>query len=231
MNIVLREEKKFLITLLDSSRLASKLQSTLSPDEHNTANGYSVRSLYFDTLDDKDYHDKVDGFELRRKIRLRVYDAQSDFAMLEMKQKEGAFQKKRSLRLKRIDAEQLALGNSTPLLQYPDPFAAECFALIQRFVYRPKTIVEYRRQAFQAKENHIRITLDSDIIATETNLNLFDPHPNMTPVRDPFNAVLEVKFNGFLLSYIKDILQMTNRSEISVSKYCLARGFTHEYHL
>ena len=31
------------------------------------------------------------------------------------------------------------------------------------------------------------------------------------------------KFNGFLLSYIKDMLAITNKSELSVSKYMLAR--------
>lgn len=43
-------------------------------DKHNGAGGYRIRSLYFDTLDDNDYRDKLDGMELRRKIRLRNYD-------------------------------------------------------------------------------------------------------------------------------------------------------------
>lgn len=46
----------------------------------------------------------------------------------------------------------------------------------------------------------------------------------MYPVLDPFNAVLEVKYNGFLLSYIKSLVNSINRSETTVSKYCLARS-------
>ena len=42
----------------------------------------------------------------------------------------------------------------------------------------------------------------------------------------PFQMVLEVKYNGFMLSYIKNLLDMVERSELSVSKYCLARGVT-----
>ena len=45
----------------------------------------------------------------------------------------------------------------------------------------------------------------------------------MTSVLDPFNVVLEVKFDGFLLSYIRQVLNTVQKSEISVSKYCLAR--------
>ena len=36
--------------------------------------------------------------------------------------------------------------------------------------------------------------------------------------------VLEVKYNGFLLSYLRDLLNEVERSELSVSKYCLARS-------
>ena len=43
------------------------------------------------------------------------------------------------------------------------------------------------------------------------------------PVMQPFGVVLEVKFNGFLLSYIKDMLLPVQKSELSVSKYCMAR--------
>ena len=86
------------------------------------------RSLYFDTLDDQDFADKVDGLELRRKIRLRIYSPSASFAMLEMKQKEGAYQRKRSLRLNREDAERLCRGDYRPLQAYDDPFAASAMA-------------------------------------------------------------------------------------------------------
>ena len=48
---------------------------------------------------------------------------------------------------------------------------------------------------------------------------------------DPYNAVLEVKYNGFLLSYIKDLVSLANRSEFSVSKYCLSRSAGLHYQL
>lgn len=193
-------------------------------DAHNGAQGYLIRSLYFDTPDDQDFNDKADGLELRRKIRLRSYSPQADFAMLEMKQKEGPYQRKRSLRLTREDARQLCQGDYRPLQKYKDPFAAECYGLMHCRCYRPKTVVEYRRQAYVAKENRIRITFDSRIVATESRFALFDPKLPMYPVMDPFNLVLEVKYNGFLLSYIKDLLDQVERSELSVSKYCLARS-------
>lgn len=231
MDEVLRQEKKYLITLPDARQLSRRLSEVMLPDIHNGSGGYPIRSLYFDTLDDDDFRDKTDGVELRRKIRLRCYDPAADFAMLEMKQKEGAYQKKRSLRLSRKDAARLARGDYAPLLAREEPFARECYGLMHHRCYRPRAVVEYTRQAYIARENRIRITIDSRIAATEACFDLFSPELLQYPVLDPFHAVLEVKFNGFLLSYIKQLAGTADRSEFSVSKYCLARGAGLHYQL
>ncbi len=223
MNVVTREEKKFLISLAEFRTKSQYLDGLMLQDEHNGIDGYIIRSLYFDTVYDDDFFEKLDGLETRRKIRLRIYDPKHDFAMLEMKQKQGASQKKRSLRMSREDAEALIAGKYEVLLQYEEEFARECYGLMQYKCYRPKTIVQYNRKAYIAKENKIRITFDNNIIATETNFDLFSENLVMYPVLDKFNVVLEVKFNGFLLDYIRQFINSINKSELSVSKYALAR--------
>lgn len=224
MNEVLRQEKKFLMNVIDCERLCGILNQVMIKDPHNGAQGYRIRSLYFDTPDETDYYDKLEGIELRRKVRLRIYDPSADFAMLELKQKEGQYQRKRSLRISRQDAQELIKGRYECLLNYSEPFAAECFGIMHGKCYRPKTVVEYKRRAFIARENRIRVTMDTGIVATELNYDLFSPDLNMYPVLDKFNGVLEVKYNGFMLTYIKNLTEMADRSELSVSKYCLARS-------
>ncbi len=228
MNIVMREEKKFLISLEEFRNKSHYLDGLMIQDEHNGIDGYIIRSLYFDTVYDDDFFEKLDGIETRRKIRLRIYDPKHDFAMLEIKQKQGPSQMKRSLRMSRKDAEALIDGRYDVLLGYPEEFAKECYALMQYKCYRPKTIVQYNRKAYIAKENKIRITFDNNIVANEANLDLFSPNLVMYPVLDKFNVVLEVKFNGFLLDYIRQFINSINKSELSVSKYALARqqGYT-----
>ena len=223
MNRVLREEKKFLLSVDEFISLSHQVGHVMLADPHNGTHGYTIRSLYFDTVYDRDYFEKQAGIELRRKIRLRCYDPKADYAMLEMKQKQGVSQLKRSLKLKRDDAIRLCAGDYAPLLSYREPFAAECYALMHTQCYLPKTIVEYNRKAFIAKENKIRVTFDNHIVSTESSFNLFDERLNMNPVLDPYTVVLEVKFNGFLLEYIKRMINPVNRSELSVSKYVLAR--------
>lgn len=229
MNEVLRQEKKFLITLDQYYRYSGHLSQVMMQDVNNGLEGYNIRSLYFDTLEDQDFEDKEDGVELRRKIRLRNYDPNGDFAILEMKQKQGIMQKKRSLRMKKEDALLLTKGDYSPLLNYTESFATECYGLMNIQCYQPRAVIEYQRKAFVAKENKIRVTFDHHIKGTESNYNIFDKHLLQNPIMDPYLVVLEVKFNGFLLSYIKDMLMECDKSTLSVSKYCLGRGISKHY--
>ena len=224
MNEVFRREKKFLITLDEYYRFGGRLAEVMAQDVNNGNEGYVIRSLYFDTPEDQDFYEKEDGVEVRRKIRLRIYDPDSPFAMLEMKQKQGENQKKRSLRLGREDAEALSRGEYSCLLPYTDSFAMECYGLMNMLCYRPKAIVEYQRKAYVASENKTRITFDFAIKATESDFRLFSPVLNQNPVLDPYLVVMEVKYNGFMLSYIKQMVSLEGKTPTSVSKYCLSRS-------
>lgn len=231
MNTVLREEKKFLISIEEFVKKSHILQQFMLQDEHNGTHGYLIRSLYFDTPFDDDYFEKTAGIECRHKIRLRIYDTDNNFAMLEMKQKQGTCQRKRALKISRDEAERMIRGDYSILLSYEEPFAAEIYGLMQKKCYRPKTIVEYHRKAFIAKENKIRITFDNQIVSTESHFDLFSKKLNMNPVLDPYDVILEVKYNGFLLSYIKEMINSIDKSELSVSKYCLARQNAYQTHI
>ena len=146
MNEVLRQERKFLISATQRARFEGQLDALLHQDTHNgdlVQGGYRVRSLYFDTLSDRDFNAKMDGVEERRKMRLRVYHPQDKTAFLEMKQKQGSNQLKRSLPIRCEDAVRLIAGDFSPLLKYKEAFAAECYAILNREHYRPKTVVEF----------------------------------------------------------------------------------------
>ncbi len=230
MNEVLRQEKKFLISIDQYYELSHRVGQVIKEDANNHGEGYVIRSLYFDSIDNRDYQEKEDGVELRRKIRLRNYGANSAFAKLEMKQKQGAMQKKRSLTMERRDAQALINRDYSVLLKYNEPFAAECFWMMNQFCYIPRAVIEYKRKAFIAKENSTRITFDHHIIGTESNMDIFSDSLLQNPLMNEYLVVLEVKFNGFLLGYIKDILENAGTGETAVSKYCLGRAVSMHYH-
>ena len=91
MNEVLRQENKYLLNSIDHMRINNKLKSFLQEDSNNGIDGYKVRSLYFDTINEDDYEEKDAGIELRRKIRLRIYNPSDDTAKLEITHEKGVY--------------------------------------------------------------------------------------------------------------------------------------------
>ena len=71
MEEVFRQEKKFLISLEEFYKCSGQLDPILLQDPNNGLHGYRIRSLYFDTPEEKDFFEKEEGVETRRKIRLR----------------------------------------------------------------------------------------------------------------------------------------------------------------
>lgn len=221
---VLRTEQKYQLNQVEMLKMSGMLSQVLHTDAHSKADGYLVRSLYFDTPDNTDFYDKVDGYENRRKIRLRVYDVSDRRAKLELKEKQGNLQRKRSLSMTREAAEQLCRGDYSPLLMDGSEFALELYGRMQQFSYRPKCVVEYNRKAFVVPENDTRITFDYNLRAGEGDLDIFSDKSVLNPVGTFGSVTMEVKFKRFLLSYIKNLVSLPVRTQISASKYCIARN-------
>ena len=228
---VLRREEKYPLNLADANIYSNMFSAILAIDQFSKNGSYMVRSLYFDTPDDKDFFEKIKEQNLRRKIRLRIYNPDDTMAKLELKQKENIFQKKRTMLVSKEDALELIKGNYSVLLKYEDALAAELFAIMSIEVYRPKSIVEYQRRAFIAKENNIRLTFDSNIRATESSFDLFAKDLPLAPVFPLDKVVFEVKYDKFLLSYITDIISKVDARNMTSSKYCLSRTLGYPMHL
>ncbi len=226
---VCRREEKYPLDVTHAHYYRNVFASILMTDSFSKNGSYMVRSLYFDTPDDKDFFQKINEQNIRRKIRLRIYHPNDQSAKLEMKQKENIFQKKRSLKVSKEDALTLIDGQYSVLLNYEDDFATELYTIMQSELYQPKSIVEYQRYAFMAKENNIRLTFDSDICATESSFDLFSENLPLTPVFPLDKVIFEVKYDKFMLKYISDIISRVDARNISSSKYCLSRSIGYPF--
>lgn len=224
---VLRREEKYQLSLLEALQCAARFEKILETDEFSKNGSYQIRSLYFDTVDDRDFHAKLTEQNCRQKVRLRIYTPNDRHVKLELKQKENIYQKKQSLLITREDALALIDCRYSVLLNYDSPFAAQMFALMAEACYRPRVIIEYGRRAFMAKENNIRLTFDSDIRALEGDYGLFSMALPLYPVLPPDQVIFEVKYNRFLLGYIMDELRCVNRRSVTSSKYCLGRSLSY----
>lgn len=220
---VSRREIKYSISPYEISDLKRRLAPLMKSDPHNGREGYKVRSLYFDTPYDTDYEDKTGGYHERRKIRLRVYDPEDKTVKLELKEKAGSAQRKRSLLLNREEAEWMIKGKYEFLRSRDEELSLWLYMYMTRKCYRPKCVVEYDRFAYYLEQNDTRVTFDTKLRSEEGNYNIFDKNLILYPAGSVMESTLEVKYRRFLFTYVKNELNRCERMPVSISKYCRAR--------
>lgn len=217
---VSRVEHKFTLSHAEAARLQARLSAALREDAHNHGGGYLVKSLYFDTVKNRDYFAKMDGLAQHRKLRLRLYDEDASFIRLESKRKYGERQVKDALTVTCEQAKRLCAGDAGFLLEMDSPLAAQFYADFARG-YRPVAVVAYRRRAFYWPEGDLRVTLDSDIAGCETNPDLFCPSLACVPLAQ--GVVLEVKYSGPMPPFVRSVLGTGPGARVSFSKYGAGR--------
>ncbi|HOG00643.1 MAG TPA: polyphosphate polymerase domain-containing protein [Clostridia bacterium] len=222
-----RHELKYYINQGDYTLLRRKLSLTMEQDRNAAKNGgeYFIRSLYFDDADDSAFREKLDGDDSRDKFRIRIYNMRDDAIKLECKHKESTYIRKHSLMLCRAEYETLRRGDYTFLLRRPEPFARRMFAEFSLRPLRPVVLVDYAREAYVFPVEDVRVTFDKNVRTGYRSTALFDPNVPTFPVVDGYDMVLEVKFNRYLPTYIRALLQIDSHARSAISKYALCRKF------
>lgn len=221
---VLRTEEKYLLPYPQALLLRQRLNTVLSADAYANDGGYRVKSLYFDSFRNTDFHEKLSGVYHRKKVRLRIYDENQQTAKLELKEKHGDLQQKISVTVSRSDALALCDGDYSVLLEYDTPAAMRLYSVMATGLYRPVAVIEYDRAAFVYPAFSTRITFDSKVRTSELSLDLFNPDLPWDYVMDQ-EVLLEVKYNRVLPSFISSVLDCEALNRISLSKYFLGRKY------
>lgn len=214
---------------MDYYKFNETFKNILKEDSNNGGYGYTIRSLYFDSRFNDDYYSKMSGEEVRKKIRLRIYNVHDKWVKLEIKRKMNINQVKETAIITREDAKELIKKNYSVLLKYDNKILETAYNIMTIGQYEPVVLIDYNRRAYLHEENSIRVTLDSDIRANETNFDMFSHKISMAPVFPHYNAILEVKYDGELFCWISSVLSGRDVIYQSLSKYCSSRKFFDSY--
>ena len=99
-----RNEWKHEITPFDKLILTQRLSAVMKRDCHAADGLYRIRSLYFDDLRDTALYEKIDGVNMRDKYRLRYYNGDTSYIVLERKSKINGLCNKKSVPISKHDA-------------------------------------------------------------------------------------------------------------------------------
>lgn len=219
-----RHEWKHEINASDLIAVRHRMQAVAKVDM-NTVNGsYLVRSLYFDSPSDKALREKLDGVNLREKFRIRYYNNDTSMIRLEKKSKCSGLGSKVSAVLTMQEADALLKGNNGWMIGSGEPLVQELYCKMKLQGLRPKTIVDYTREPFVYAPGNVRVTLDYDIRTGLLGTDFLNPGCVMIPACNA-PAVLEVKWDAFLPSVIRDAVQLKGCRASAFSKYAACRAY------
>ena len=222
---VKRNELKYYITYQEYVILSGLLRKIFRQDKHNKENlgGYLVRSLYFDTIDNKSFEDKVGGIEERSKYRLRIYDSDSKSVKFEIKSKTGYAVTKETAVISRNDAEEIQKANYEVMLKYNNKVLNKAYIEFRKRSYHPVVLVDYLREAFFYDANRIRVVFDRFLKSTPLHLDLFEPDAVLMPQLRNDIVIMEIKYDNFIPMWIKQLLQIPSFERSAISKYVIGR--------
>ena len=219
-----RHEWKHEISLSDRIALRQRLRAVTRPDGHARDGRYFIRSLYFDNLADKALREKLDGVDRREKFRIRYYDGDVSLIRLEKKSKRSGLGSKVSAFLTAEEAQAVVDGSWDWMPGSGRDLVLELYSKMKSQGLRPRTIVDYTREAFVYGPGNVRVTLDYDIRTGLRCTDFLDPDCITVPAGDA-SAILEVKWDAYLPAVIQDAVQLPGRRAGAFSKYAACRVY------
>lgn len=213
-----RHEWKHEINAADRLVLLARLNAVMKRDPHAVDGVYRIRSLYFDDLRDTALREKIDGVNCREKFRIRYYNGDSSYIVLEKKSKRSGLCAKESCRISAGEARRLLDGDLSWMIDPGRPLCAELYSKMKSRGLRPKTIVDYTREPFVFGPGNVRVTIDRDLRTGDFRTDFLDPETLTLPVGDA-PMILEVKWDAFLPELIRDAVSLPGRRAAAFSKY------------
>ncbi|MEM8484899.1 MAG: polyphosphate polymerase domain-containing protein [Bacteroidota bacterium] len=232
----MRNELKYLVPSILLDELRNVITHFAKPDKYSKlrgTRGYTIRSIYLDTPSLDFYIEKIEGYEKRRKLRIRGYNEgtlNESPVFLEIKRKEGAKIEKQRVQVPYLAAASLLdcadpLGSIVPLMPSPQADAdmrAFLFHARKRPM-RPINLVVYEREAFEGHaEESLRLTLDKNLRA-----GLYPAMDGLYEEKGlydvvPGHFILEVKFDHFYPVWLRPFLSRHQLKKQALSKYVMA---------
>lgn len=219
-----RHEWKHIINHADKIAIRQRLRAVAQVDANAADGRYLIRSLYFDNISDKALREKLDGVNRREKFRIRYYNGNTDQIHLEKKSKWNGLGTKDRTLISADEAQRIVDGDLAWMIGSDRPLVQELYVKMNSQGLRPKTIVDYTREPFVYAPGNVRVTLDYNIRTGLLCTDFLNPDCITIPA-GAGETILEVKWDEYLPSVIRDAVQLGSRQLSAFSKYAACRMY------
>lgn len=224
-----RFELKYLIKETVAERVRDFVRCYLGIDEYGVGKpnfSYPVHSLYLDTDNLEIYWRTVNGDKNRYKLRLRYYSDHPDtpvFFEIKRRMKDVILKQRGGVKQ---DAVPLLLSGHLPGDEHMISKNPSSLVAVQRFCQlmaelgaRPKSHIYYKREAYVADNDEVRVTMDRDVYS-EPNLDPKIKIKMTKPVHSYAGfVILELKFTNRFPNWFRELVRMANVMQCGAAKY------------
>lgn len=226
-----RFEFKYILIRQLRERIENDLQHFMTLDPFVASQpqqNYIVRSLYYDDPAFSSYHQKIDGTLRRSKFRLRTYtnDPEDTCATyLEIKGRHNQLVFKHRTGIDAVAGSHIFAGchNTTDEILKTicdSPVSSQFRYELARKHIQPIMLIDYtRRPYFSRHDPEFRLTIDSELHGTRTNL-LFPHAWQNRRMLLPGYSVMEIKFKDRIPLWFHRMIKNYNLQRRSISKVC-----------
>lgn len=216
-NVFERYELKYFLTASQKRALLEEMKGRMHPDQYGRT---TIRNIYYDTENFRLIRNSLDHPVYKEKLRIRSYQraAWSDMVFVEIKKKYEEVVYKR-----RVAMPKIAAGSWIDK-KINIPFKTQITSEIDYFLkfyegIEAKAFLSYEREAYSdGRDPEFRLTLDENILARDTDLDLGSDIWGTKLLPDGI-TLMEVKIAGAMPVWMARFLSRNNINKITYSKY------------
>lgn len=230
-----RYEFKYFLNPKISDQIKNDVKKFMNLDKFASSlpnNNYFVRSIYFDDEFNSNFDEKVDGYRIRKKFRLRCYDKNLTKSPIYLETKGRNLERtyKRRVKIDEKDFDLILRDKSLNdlLNKYPNnPTIKDFIFEVYKKKLKPKVLIDYNREPFINNHGlYFRLTFDQNLKCKNLNNNLKNILINQDIMCKAGFTILEVKFDRSIPLWFHRIIQSYNLTRQSISKFVLGMCYT-----
>lgn len=165
----------------------------------NPEEGFRHELKYRISYTDKALREKVQGIPVREKFRIRYYNNDFSYLVLEKKIKNNTLCRKVDEQITEEECRKLLAGEIAWMRDHPAPLVQELYAKMHCQILRPRVLVSYIREPYVYRAGNVRITFDSDIRTTLYHKEFPEERViAISTTNGPQERILEIKYDAFL---------------------------------
>ena len=222
-----RHEYKYVLDNMKTVLMKARAGALFRKDPHARPDGtYSIKSLYFDDINNGCFFDAANGNDPRAKFRIRLYNDDTDMIRLEKKIKQNGFTLKEQTVLSREECEALIQGRLMDVGCTEDDKKKSLLSQMSVNGLIPVIIIAYERQPYIYPGSDIRFTIDTRITFSTDVKSFLDPDKKAMMSLGGGFSVMELKWGRYLPGHITDCLTINSLEKSRFSKYYYCRSMT-----